>query len=169
MPRRIVWILALLAAGLVAGCAFFNPVRIAPGTGVDAVQQQLGVPTGRFALAGGGERLEYARGPFGKQTWMLDFDAQGQLLSGAQVLTEKRFNAILAGMSRDDVRLAIGRPSAQSYIGWQRQVVWSYRYDSPVCQWFQIGLDEAGRVVDTGYYPDPMCEPDDNMLSMFRR
>jgi hypothetical protein len=161
----------VLAAVTVTGCALlFNPARLAPGAGIEEVQKELGVPTGRFALPGGGERLEYARGPAGKQTWMLDFDTQGQLREVAQVLTEKRFNAILAGTTSDEVRLNIGRPSAVSHIDWQHQIVWSYRYDSPFCQWFRIGIDEAGgRVVDTGYYPDPACMVDDDMLSMFRR
>lgn len=163
-------IVAFAAAVTAGGCALVRPERIAAGSSIDAVQQQLGAPTGSFALPEGGRRLEFARGPFGTQTWMADFDAGGSLRSVTQVLTERRFNAIRAGMSRDEVRMAIGRPSEQSTIAWQRQVVWSYRYDSPFCQWFQVGLDErSGQVVDTAYLPDPLCDKDDITFLHLRR
>jgi len=159
MLRRLALLIALAASG----CAV-NPARLAPGTSADEVRRQLGEATSVYRLADGGQRLEYASGPFGKQTWMLDFDAGGRLLAASQVLTAQRFNTIRAGMSRDELRLSLGRPSETSLIGWQRQTVWSYRYDSPFCQWFQVGIDTAGRVVDTGYYPDPLCE-DKQMIS----
>lgn len=162
--------LPIIVLGLLAGCAA-NPAKLAPGTSTDSVRGTLGVPTGEFALPGGGRRLEYARGPFGKQTWMLDFDAQGALLSANQVLTEKRFNQIRAGMTSDELRRELGRPSATSMVGWhQQQIVWSYRYDSMFCQWFQVGIDpQKGTVIDTGYYPDPLCEDPETMTSLFRR
>lgn len=159
---RVALIVTAVAAALIGGCAFVRPEKIAAGSSMDAVQQRLGAPTGRFDLPDGGRRLEFARGPFGMQTWMADFDAGGSLRAISQVLTERRFNAIRTGMSRDEVRLAIGRPSEQSTIAWQRQIVWSYRYDSPFCQWFQVGLDaRSGQVVDTAYLPDPLCDKDD--------
>jgi len=155
---------ALAVAVLAAACSTLQPERVATGTSADAVQQRLGAPTGRFALPGGGTRLEYARGPYGTQTWMFDFDASDRLQSVDQVLTESRFSAIRAGMSRDEVRMSIGKPSEESVIPRQRQIVWSYRYHGPFCQWFQVGLDSAsGRVVDTTYAPDPLCDKDDVM------
>ena len=155
-----------------AGCDnMSDPTRLAPGTSADEVQRLLGAPTGRYALAGGAQRLEYARGPFGKQTWMLDVDAEGRLTSTTQVLTEKQFNAIRAGATADEVLRTIGRPSNVGYVGWHKtQTVWSYRYESPFCQWFQVGLSEAGVVEDTGYGPDPICDDVDKPLhGIFRR
>jgi hypothetical protein len=145
-------------AGLAGGCAFFNPASLPAGTPVAEVTKSLGAPTGEYSTPAGGKRLEFARGPYGKHTWMLDFDAGGALARSTQVLTEANFNAIRAGMSRDEVLYAIGRPSETSRLALQRQTVWSYRYDSPFCQWFQLGVDERGRVTDSGYYPDPLCE-----------
>jgi len=121
----------------------------------------LGPPTGEYSLPEGRKRLEFARGPIGEHTYMLDFDAQGGLLSWAQVLTEARFNTIRAGTPKEQVLLELGRPSEQSWLGYQRLTVWSYRYDSLFCTWFQIGIDASGRVTDTGYLPDPMCHPID--------
>jgi len=166
-------ILSLAAVALAsAGCVNMNnPTRLVPGASADEIRQWLGEPSGRYPLAGGAQRLEYARGPFGKQTWMLDVDAEGRLTSATQVLTEKQFNAIRAGATADEVLRAIGRPSNVGYVGWHKtQTVWSYRYASPFCQWFQVGLSEAGVVEDTGYGPDPICDDVDKPLhGIFRR
>jgi len=166
-------ILSLAAVALAsAGCVNMNnPTRLVPGASADEIRQWLGEPSGRYPLAGGAQRLEYARGPFGKQTWMLDVDAEGRLTSATQVLTEKQFNAIRAGATADEVLRTIGRPSNVGYVGWHKtQTVWSYRYASPFCQWFQVGLSEAGVVEDTGYGPDPICDDVDKPLhGIFRR
>jgi hypothetical protein len=93
----------------------------------------------------------------GKETWMLDFDPAGVLVRSEQVLTELRFNAILVGMTGAELRQTLGRPAREWRLSFQNQTVWSYRYDSLFCKWFQVGIDPSGRVVDTGYYPDPQC------------
>lgn len=59
--------------------------------------------------------------------------------------------------------LALGRPSEQSRLSLQRLTVWSYRYETLFCQWFQVGIDEAGHVTDTNYLPDPLCAIDSDM------
>jgi hypothetical protein len=43
-------------------------------------------------------------------------------------------------------------------IAERRQTVWAYRYETPFCQWFQVGIDARGKVMDTSYGPDPLCE-----------
>jgi len=160
---------ALAAALLAAGCSAFRyPTPLPAGTSPDEVRARFGPPTGAYALPGGGQRLEYARGPLGRQTWMYDFDADAHLLGVAQVLTEKRFNEIRLGMTRDELRAALGPPSESGVVGFSHQVVWSYRYDGPFCQWFRVGIDAQGLVEDTGYYIDPACDADDNFFGMFR-
>lgn len=155
----------LLLAALTAGCVnMSSPTKLAPGASAQAIRAQLGEPTGRHALPDGAQRLEYARGPFGRETWMLDVDAQGRLVKATQVLVESNFATIKAGMTRDEVLKLIGRPSNVGYVGWQKQTVWNYRYASPFCQWFQIGLSQAGIVEDTGYGPDPICDDVDTPL-----
>lgn len=167
VPRRLgaalpTLLTALFALLVLSGCSTaYSPRGMAPGTSTAAAMESLGVPSGRFELPQGGQRLEFARGPYGKHTYMLDFDRQGGLASWTQVLTEDRFNAILAGMTQDEVLMRIGHPSEQSTLPRQKQIVWSYRYEAQFCQWFQIGLSQQGRVIDTGYYPDPMCDVGD--------
>lgn len=157
---------AVLLAALLAGCAAPG-AGIAPGSPVGAVTQRMGAPTGEYALPGGGRRLEYASGPFGRRTQMFDFDAAGQLVRAEQVLTEANFNAIRAGMNSGEVLTRIGKPAKVWAIPRQRQTVWSYRYESPFCQWFMVGLDPQGVVMDTSYGPDPLCD-DDDFFDRFR-
>jgi hypothetical protein len=146
------------AASLLAACATHQgPDTLRQRATVAEATSALGMPTGRYAVAGG-ERLEYATGPMGRQTFMLDFDAQGKLARSEQVLAEPRFNSIRSGMSRDDVLAMLGHPSDTRPMPVQHQTLWSYRYQSPFCQWFQVSLDTSGKVADTGYGPDPNCE-----------
>jgi len=158
----------LALAALPAACTTYGPQGYPPGTRAETVMQGMGPPTGEYPLPGGGRRLEYARGPFARHTYMLDFDAGGQLLRFEQVLTEARFNAIKAGMSAQQVREQIGRPSTTWPIPRQHQLVWSYRYESPFCQWFMVGMGPGDQVVDTAYGPDPVCD-DDNFFDRMMR
>jgi hypothetical protein len=144
---------------VLSACASVTPSRLAVGTPMTEVVRGLGPATFEYALPDATKRLEYAGGTYGKHTWMLDFNAAGTLTRSTQVLTEGRFNQVLAGMSQDEVLMRLGHPAEQSVITFQKQTVWSYRFEGPFCVWFQIGLDASGRVVDTGYLPDPMCEP----------
>lgn len=149
----------VLAACLASACTSYGPQSLGTGSSIEATTRAMGVPTSETALAGGGRRLEYARGPFGKHTYMVDFDAQGRLLSWEQVLTEARFNAIRGGMDSSEVLAQIGHASEQYVVGWhEKQTVWAYRYETPFCQWFQVGISAQGKVVDTAYGPDPLCE-----------
>ncbi len=161
-PARRNAALVLWMSVLISACATYGPQSLPPGASIGSVTQSLGPPTADMALPAGGRRLEYARGPYGKHTYLLDFDDAGRLLRWEQVLTEANFNAIRAGMTSDEVLMRIGHASETGYVGWQKQIVWSYRYESPFCQWFRIGIDTQGRVVDTLYGPDPQCDDNDS-------
>ncbi len=157
-----------MAAGwmlLLAGCAGYGPQGVATGATESDIAARMGPPTGRYARDGAtGERLEYARGPYGRHTYMLDLDATGRLADWKQVLTENDFNAIPIGLGEDQVLYRIGHPAQRQMLSFQSRWLWSYRYESPFCQWFQVSLDLQHRVVETGYGPDPLC--DDDFLSM---
>lgn len=152
---------AAAAAAVLCGCAgSYGPQALRTGATMSEATASLGAPTARYARPGG-ERLEFARGPYGKHTFMLDFDPQGRLQGWEQVLTENRFNALATGTARDDVLFTLGHPAETRPLPVQGRTLWSYRYDAPFCTWFQVGLDAGGKVVDTGYGPDPQCA--DNM------
>ena len=150
-----------LAACFLCACSAYGPHGLRPGASVDATVASMGRPTADIALADGGRRLEFGRGPYGKHTYMLNFNAKGELLRWEQVLTELKFAEIKPGMSSAEVLVRIGHPSELRPIGLQKQTAWSYRYDTPFCQWFQVGIDPQNRVVDTAYGLDPICDAPD--------
>lgn len=150
--------LAAVAAALLAACQSYSPGGFQPGATAVQVREGMGVPTGTYPLPDGGVRYEYARGPWGKHTYMIDFDAQARLVQSEQVLTENNFAKIRPGQTRDQVLFAIGHPADMQQVRYQHQTVWSYRYDAIFCIWFQVGMSPDGRVLETGYGPDPLCD-----------
>src|SRR5258706_12480408 len=90
---------AVAMAALLGACAFQRPRSYVMGSSAASVIQGMGTPTGEYASASGGRRLEYAGGAYGRHTYMFDFDASDRLRDAQQGLTEARFNAIKAGMT----------------------------------------------------------------------
>lgn len=149
---------ALLLAG---GCAVAPP---GPGTTRDEVQRAWGVPTGEHALPNGGRRLEYASGPYGRTTWMVDLDAAGRVQQARQVLNEAEFQAVMSApdLRREEVLRRLGTPGEVRGYGWRREdrgnEIWSWRYPTNDCLWFELTLAADGRVTGGGYGPDPACD-----------
>ncbi len=154
---------ASVPLALLAGCAGYAPTGVRSGQTADEVASLMGPPTGRYALAGGGQRLEYARGPMGKHTYMIDLDPAGRVTGWTQVLTEANFNALPTGITRDELLLRLGRPSHRFYLGWQDLDVWAYRYNVYECLWFMVSLNREGRVHDTSYGIDWSCDVNDRL------
>jgi hypothetical protein len=150
-----------LAALSLAACAGYGPSQLRVGQGADEVTQAMGTPTALYALPGGAQRIEYARGPFGRQTWMVDVDAGGRVSAWSQVLTEANFNALPHGITRDELLLRLGTPGERHRIGWQQRDLWAWRYPTNDCLWFTASLDAEQRVVDSGYGIDPRCDAGD--------
>ena len=142
---------------VLAGCAGYAPRDLRPGMTEADVVQQLGAPTGRYALGEGRTRLEFARGPYGRHTWMVDLDAAGKLQRWDQVLHPLNFTAIVPGQTRDDVLRAIGRPG-ETHGTMRGGQVWSWRYPNNDCLWYQVSLDAQGVVTSAGYGIEPRCD-----------
>lgn len=149
----LVWILSLAGAG----CMTF-PGGLPLGSSIAEAGRTVGSPTGEYELPGGGRRLEFAQGRFGRQTYMLDFDASGTLIASAQVLTEANFNQIVAGMPAHDVLMRLGRPAHVFAVPRQRLSVWNYRFFQGDCIWFQISVGDAGFVTEASMGTDPACD-----------
>jgi len=148
---------AWLVLGTV-GCGTLTPGATAIGTPIETVRHGIAAPTGEYRLPNGGTRLEFAQGSFGKQTWMLDFDAGGHLVANQQVLTEANFGNITPGMSATDVRMRLGRPANVFDVSWQQLQVWNYRFVGGDCVWFQVSLSRAGQVTESNIGTDPACD-----------
>ena len=153
----------IVAAALVAGCATpmgsYDPPASVAGLDTAELEARMGPATGRHALPGGGARLEFARGPFGLHTWMIDLDPQGRAVRAEQVLTPANFAQLREGDSREAVLRRLGRPSEVRPGGWQGGETWSWRYDADnSCLWFEVSMKD-GRVGGSGYAIDPRCDP----------
>ncbi|NUZ05245.1 hypothetical protein [Piscinibacter koreensis] len=157
--RRLGVAAALAAAALASACGSLAPGALATGTPIAQARRALGGPTGEYALPGGGTRLEFARGVWGRRTDMLDFDAAGRLVASSQVLTEANFAAVRPGMTSDEVLMRIGHPAERFGVARPPSTIWNYRYFSGDCVWFQVGIDPAGRVIESNYAQDPACDP----------
>jgi hypothetical protein len=153
-PRRF---LPLAAALLLGACAVVPPQ---PGTTGADVLRTWGQPTAHHALADGSDRLEYATGPYGRTTWMVDLDATGRVKQARQVLNEAEFEAVMAtaGLRRGGVLRRLGAPGERRPLGWLGGEVWSWRYPTNDCLWFEISLSTDGQVTGAGYAVDPRCD-----------
>ena len=156
----------LAAASLTASCATaYGPGRVHPGDSEADVVRTMGAPTGRYTMPSGATRLEFARGPFGLDTYMVNLDSAGKVTGWDQVLTESHFAVIKQGMTRDELLQALGHPSDIRFVARPKPAaVWSYRYHTvPTfsCTWFQVSVGDDNQVLDTSYGIDPRCDPGD--------
>jgi len=164
LRRRLV-ALAFAALAL-SGCALrpWSPARVPAGAPREDVLRLMGPPTATYAMPDGHERLEYNHMPFGKQTFMIDLDAAGRVAHWENVLDERHFDAIRAGMTPAEVLREIGPPS----FTWHYLLpapggnTWLYRFETiQRCTVFELSFDAAtGKVLDGAYPPDPGC-PDE--------
>lgn len=155
--------LALLLA-LLAACAAFGPPPLKPGEPEAAVVARMGPPTGRHTLPDGGTRLEFATGPMGKETWMVDLDRGGQVRAWHQALDEPRLHAFQArapGLSVDELLRTLGRPGDRQKMGYVRGEVWSWRFPTTECLWYRVSIGEDRVVRDAGFGIDPRCDVND--------
>jgi len=151
--------LAVAMAGLTAGCSM--PI-LQPGQPREAVLAAWGPPTTSYRLEPTGERLEYATGPFGRMTWMVDLDAAGRVTGATQVLNEAHFadfQGRAPGMTRGQLLRELGRPGERQGAGLMGGELWSWRYPTNDCLWFQVTIDIAlDKVRAAGYGIDPRCD-----------
>jgi hypothetical protein len=158
---RYALVISILA--IAGACSVFRPLTFAPGTSEAEVVAQLGRPTNHYE-DGKQHLLEYAKGPWGQQTYMARFDTDGKLLSYEQVLTVEKFNTIKIGAStKSDVLRTIGRPSETSYLPLRELEVWSYPHkESNVWDsMMHVHFDKAGVVQQMLNGPDPRFDPSD--------
>jgi hypothetical protein len=153
----------LAAAALAAGCASYRPHDLRAGMTEAEAAQTLGLKsTGRHAGPDGQTRVEYATGPYGRVTWMIDLDASGKVVAWDQVLDEAHFTWVqthFQGRDRAWLLYHLGRPGEVRGGGWQGGQVWSYRYPTNECLWFQLSILDDGRLRDGGGYGiDPRCD-----------
>lgn len=154
----------LAVAVLACGCAMLRPPPLEVGQTEAQVLAIMGPPTARHALPGGTTRLEFATGPFGRFTWMVDLHPDGRSRAVRQVLTYENLYELqprAPGMTVSRLLQEIGTPGER--MGVRMGEVWSWRYPTYECLWWQVTVGRDGRVIDAGFGPDWMCDPDDRV------
>jgi hypothetical protein len=151
-------LITILAAWTLAGCASWPPGSLPLGTPISTVHRGFLGPTEEFALPDGGTRLEFGVGGFRRETFMLDFDPNGLLVSNKQVLTEENFWYIKPGMPESEVLMRLGRPAQVVTVDFQKLHVWNYRFARGDCVVFQVSISDAQRAVtESGLGSDLGC------------
>ncbi|MBC7938637.1 MAG: hypothetical protein H7Z19_02550 [Chitinophagaceae bacterium] len=157
--RRPAGLLSGALIALTAGC--MTPPQ--PGQSRAEVVREWGTPSASYTLPppAGSTRLEYATGPFGRTTWMVDLDAAGRVQRAMQVLTDGNLMGLqqrLPGMPREQLLREIGTPGDRRSGGRQGGEIWSWRYATNECLWFRVSIGDDGLSRDGGFYPDPVCD-----------
>lgn len=150
--------LALATLLLAAGCSVLRPALPAPGQDEAATVAALGPPTARYPMADGATRLEFARGPMGRETFMVDLDARGRVTQAEQVLDLWHLQRVRDGMGRDELLRLLGRPGERQREFRDRET-WIWRHANNDCLVLAVTLSAQGRVIHGGaLMPDPRCE-----------
>ena len=141
-----------------------RPAALPLGTPIAEARQPSAGPSGQYPLPGGGTRLEFAMGSFGRQTYMLDFDAGGRLVAKQQVLTPQTFATIKPGMAQDEVLVA-HRPAGvrvSDRLAATAGLELPLRRPGGRLRLFQVSISNATgtRRPTPGQNNDPACDPD---------
>jgi hypothetical protein len=77
-----------------------------------------------------------------------------------QVLGEAEFLQVQSaqGLTRDELLRWLGTPGERRHGGRPGGQVWSWRYPTNDCLWFQASVADDGRVAGTSYGIDPRCD-----------
>ncbi|MDF3832494.1 hypothetical protein P3W85_05980 [Cupriavidus basilensis] len=123
----------------------------------DDVRRQAGRPEIVWEEEGGGRRLEYPRGPEGATTWMVTIGADGTVRVIEQVLSAEHFARVRAGMSQDDIRRLLGKPTKVEAFALKQEEVWGYRWWESAQEkaFFNVHFDAGGKVTHTSRSDDP--------------
>ena len=143
---------------LLFGCAGYAPDHQLVGKHRSDVLKIMGQPSAELDDADG-RVLIYPRGPYGKHTYFVYTNNHDKVLHWSQVLNEKNFDRIVPGMSRAEVVSVIGDSKIIFLLARDRGYVWSYRFVSSHCFWFQIEFTKDNTVRSTGYGKPPECRP----------
>lgn len=134
----------------------FKDIRLGEST-ADDIRRSAGQPETVRVLDGGGQRLEYPRGPAGAYTYMVTIDPAGKVLAVEQVLTAARFAQVVAGMTPDQVRALLGKPSQENHFSLKKETVWGWRWqEEPTRQaMFNVHFGDSHRVTGTSRSETP--------------
>ncbi|GGC10871.1 hypothetical protein GCM10007205_20070 [Oxalicibacterium flavum] len=165
MKRFLAGLSGFLCSLLMFGCNQGRPIddygieKLTRGVSTEAdVRQAMGEPETVWNDEGGARTFEYPKGPEGHKTWMVALDASGIVRDWRQVLTEETFATVQVGMTREEVRRALGKPRSTVTYELKNEEVWDWRYyaGGNTERFFNVHFDrDSGKVVRTSH-SDPV-------------
>jgi len=133
----------LLAAAAVTvgfgGCALFQPPPLAVGQS-EARSPRCSAASPRVMPCPTPHQARVRARPVRRTTWMVDLGPDGRTRAWSQVLNEAHFAEFqqrAPGMSRDELLRTLGTPGERRHGGWAGGELWSWRYPTNDCLWFQ--------------------------------
>lgn len=142
---------------LMTGCMTYAPSNAFIGLSRSETISRLGQPNPMPPDLESARRLDFPRGPFGKHTYSVYFDERGKVSGFRQLLSEENFAKVVPGMDAGEVVSLIGISKDKFMLARNRGYVWNYRYETPLCFWFQIEFTLEDKVRSTGYSKPPEC------------
>lgn len=164
MKKIIAAISSLLCSLLLFACngrviEDFGLEKLSVGVSTEAdVRREMGAPEKVWDEAEGARTLEYPKGPEGHRTFMVHLDPQGIYQGYTQVLTAENFAVIKVGMSREQVRRALGKPLTVVKFTLKNEEVWDWLYleDSTTERYFNVHFDMDSGTVTRTSVSDPV-------------
>ena len=143
---------AIAAAALVAGCASYSGAGLVPGVSSESdVQAVMGAPAEVRKVPGRGSVLWYPRMPYGDGSYAALIGPDGRLVSIEQRITEENIGQIVRGRStEDDVRAIVGPPYRVDENPRMGREIWTYKmqvFPFPKVLLVQFSTDGVAREV----------------------
>lgn len=154
MKRMLSALFGLFGLIGLSGCDPFVFDKIKPGITTDVeVRHLLGEPGMVWRNEDGSLTWEYSGQPAGTQCHMITLGPDRIVRSVEQVLNEKHFDRIKAGMTLDEVRRVLGKHANTQFFALSQDRVYNWNVDGgpsitdPV--FFTVHTDTDGRVTRT--------------------
>lgn len=150
------WLLLALLAGVLAGCAVFEPAR--PYTTEAEARAARGEPTRRWLNDDGTATLEYSTQPNGRSCLMVQVDQGGIVLRQWNALAPDNLARVERGMDREQVSRLLGTHRSEQRFTNSGETVWDWniRNDGPaIAVLFNVHFidDKVMRTSQTYVYP----------------
>ena len=156
VPLFVRWLLLVLLAGALAGCATFQPPR--PYTTEAEALAARGEPTRRWSNDDGTTTLEYSTQPNGWTCLMVQVDQGGIVLRQWNALAPENLARVERGMSKEQVSRLLGTHRSEQRFTNSGETVWDWniRNDGPgIAVLFNVHFidDKVVRTSQTYVYP----------------
>jgi hypothetical protein len=150
--------LGLSSTAFLGGCDFIAQTELKPGISTkEEVLQRMGKPEMIWEEKDGSSKYEYPRGPEGHETYMVSIAPDGRYLGMENILVDSTFAKVKAGMTRDELRRLLGRPTETVIFKLKQEEVWTWRHKGVhyKSRRFHVMMDLNGVVKGTDATDDP--------------